>query len=59
MDQITAQEVAIGKRLTKAERAIQNELLSLAEDTMREIDHVSVDTRNFANLAVDISFKEL
>jgi hypothetical protein len=40
----------------RAEIAIERILLALQEDT-EKIDHVDVDTRNFANLSVEIFFK--
>lgn len=40
--------------LQKAETEIQAILLGLENDHGIEIDHVTVDTRNFANLGVQI-----
>jgi hypothetical protein len=44
--------------LKKAEVTIQQILLALEEATGREIDAVHVDTRNFANLRVEIFFEQ-
>lgn len=51
----------IGDRQTilkTAERRIQNLLIELEEDLQCKIESVEVDTRNFANLAVEIFLKE-
>jgi len=49
-----AMERAIDVATDKAEKAIQKILLSLEHDTMRRVDQVNVDTRNFANCSVEI-----
>jgi hypothetical protein len=36
------------------ENAIQRALLDFVNATGRQIEHVRVDTRNYANLAVDV-----
>jgi hypothetical protein len=50
-------ERAIETATEKAETAIKRILIGLEEDTLRHVDQVNVDTRNFANLAVDIILK--
>jgi hypothetical protein len=52
-----AKEAAIEAARIKAEKAIQRILIDLAETTMSKVDHVDVDTRNFANLKVEIYFQ--
>lgn len=42
----------------KAEISIEKILHGLEHDTMLKIDNVEVDTRNFANLNVEIFFRE-
>lgn len=42
---------------TLAEKRIRAILIELAGTVEREIDQVRVDTRNFANLTVEIFFK--
>ena len=42
-------------RLKLAEQRIQRILIELEEDTGRRIDRVEVDTRNFAQLRVEIT----
>lgn len=42
----------------KAEIAIEKILQGLEHDTMLKIDNVEVDTRNFANLNVEIFFHD-
>lgn len=42
---------------TQAERRIRAILVELEEAEEREVDQVRVDTRNFANLTVEIFFK--
>ena len=44
--------------LKNAENQIQKILLDLEEATGREIDVVQVDTRQFANLRVEIFFEQ-
>lgn len=43
-----------GRAITTAETAIQKILLDLQERQGIKIENVSVDTRNFANLSVEI-----
>jgi hypothetical protein len=50
----TEQDAAV----SKAEARIQKILIDLANDLELDIDHVRVDTRNFANLAVEILINE-
>ena len=56
LEQATQQ--AIDNARAKAEIAIEKILLGLEHDTHCRIDHVNVDTRNFANCDVEIFFKE-
>ena len=44
--------------MSELEDAIQRLLIDFVNRTGREIDHVRVDTRNFANLSVEIVLKE-
>lgn len=44
--------------LKQAEERIQKILLDLEEEAGREIDAVQVDTRQFANLKVEIFFED-
>lgn len=45
------------KRLEKIERAIQKLLIDFVADTGRQIDSVRVDTREYANLSVEVFLK--
>jgi hypothetical protein len=47
-------ENEIDAAITEAEKAIQSLLTKLTNDTGIEITYVSVDTRSFANLRVEI-----
>ena len=49
--------LAIDVACRKAEKAIQKILIDLANDVRKDIDFVRIDTRNFANLAVEIFLK--
>lgn len=40
--------------LKRAEKRIQRIMIDLEEEVGKRIDHVEVDTRNFANFATDI-----
>ncbi len=51
-------EAAADHARAKAEIAIEKILQGLEHDTMLKIDQVEVDTRNFANLNVEIFFQE-
>lgn len=51
-DTMTAEEA-----LKQAEQCIQRILLDLAERLGQDIDHVDVDTRNFANLRTEIHLR--
>ena len=53
-----ADKTEFEQRRQAAEAAIQSLLLDLEEFSERRIDHVRVDTRNFANLRVEIFFAE-
>jgi len=55
---ITAAEAAANNARAKAEIAIEKILQGLEHDTMLKIDQVEVDTRNFANLNVEIFFRD-
>ena len=46
------------KALERAEAKIQRILLDLEEETGEKVDLVNVDTRNFANLSVEVFFAE-
>ena len=50
-------QAEIDAALKKAEKAIQKILIDLANDARKDIDFVRIDTRNFANLAVEIFLK--
>lgn len=50
-------EIAVEKRLEKIERAIQKLLIDFVADTGRQIDSVRVDTREYANLSVEVFLK--
>lgn len=50
----TAMATAVETATRKAEQAIEKILLGLERDTMKSIDAVSVDTRNFGQLATEI-----
>lgn len=50
----SAMERAVDVATEKAEKAIQKILLSLEHDTMRRVDRIVIDTRNFANCSVEI-----
>lgn len=43
--------------LDELENAIQKALLDFVAITGRQIEHVRVDTRNFANLDVEVTLK--
>ncbi|HWE19649.1 MAG TPA: hypothetical protein VG758_21110 [Hyphomicrobiaceae bacterium] len=47
-------EQAIERACRSTEKTIQKLLLDLENDTLRRVAQVTVDTRNFANCAVDI-----
>ena len=51
-------EAAADNARAKAKIAIEKILQGLEHDTMLKIDHVDVDTRNFANLNVEIFFRD-
>lgn len=51
-------QAAADNARAKAEIAIEKILNGLEHDTMLKIDQVQVDTRNFANLNVEIFFAE-
>ena len=51
-------EAAADNARAKAEIAIERILQGLEHDTMLKIDQVQIDTRNFANLNVEIFFHE-
>lgn len=53
-----AQGWEFGTALRQAEHRIQRLLLALEEETGKRIDHVEVDTRNFANLRTEITLTE-
>jgi len=53
-----AMEAAADNARAKAEIAIEKILQGLEHDTMLKIDSVEVDTRNFANLNVEIFFQD-
>ena len=50
------QKTALNRALEDAEQYIQRILLELSEVTGKRIDHVDVDTRNFANYKTEIFF---
>ena len=52
LEEATAKAVEVAT--AKAEQAIQKILLSLENDTLMRVDHVNIDTRNFAQLRTDI-----
>jgi hypothetical protein len=43
--------------IDKAENAIQSTLINLVNSTGRDIELVRIDTRNFANIKVEIILK--
>jgi hypothetical protein len=51
-------ERAIDVACAKAEKAIRKILLGLEHDTMRRVEQVNVDTRNFAECSVEIFFRK-
>ena len=51
-------ERAVETATKKAEDAIRRILLDLENDTLRHVDQVNVDTRNFANCDVDIILRK-
>lgn len=51
----TDQSIEIATR--KAEEAIKKILLSLEQDTHMRVDHVNIDTRNYANCGTEIFLK--
>lgn len=54
----SAMQSAADNARAKAEIAIEKILHGLEHDTMLKIDQVQVDTRNFANLNVEIFFRD-
>ncbi len=46
------------RQIRAAERMIQGILIELADAIGRDLDHVRIDTREFANLAVEIFAKD-
>jgi hypothetical protein len=52
-----AEEWEFGSALRQAEHRIQRILIDLEEETGKRIDHVEVDTRNFAQLRTEIHFQ--
>jgi len=46
------------RQIRAAESAMQRILLDLVETIGRDLDHVRIDTREFANLAVEIFAKD-
>lgn len=54
----SAMQAAADNARAKAEIAIKKILHGLEHDTMLKIDQVQVDTRNFANLNVEIFFRD-
>jgi hypothetical protein len=54
----SAIQAAADNARAKAEIAIEKILHGLEHDTMLKIDQVQVDTRNFANLNVEIFFRD-
>ncbi len=55
---VDAMQAAADNARAKAEIAIEKILQGLEHATMLKIDQVLVDTRNFANLNVEIFFQE-
>jgi hypothetical protein len=51
-------DAAADNARAKAEIAIEKILRGLEHDTMLKIDQVQIDTRNFAELNVEIFFRE-
>lgn len=54
----SAMQASADNARAKAEIAIEKILHGLEHDTMLKIDQVQVDTRNFANLNVEIFFRD-
>lgn len=55
---VDATEAAVDNARAKAEIAIEKILHDLEHATMLKIDQVQIDTRNFANLNVEIFFRD-
>jgi hypothetical protein len=51
-------EQAIERACKATEKTIQRLLLDLENDTLRAVEQVNVDTRNYANCAVDIVLRK-
>jgi hypothetical protein len=52
-----ATALAIEKATEKAEQTIRKALLDLEHATMKRVDHVNIDTRNYANCKTEVFLK--